>query len=253
MGKPLTTGMLAGLPVTRVTEKPATFNALIYGNSGMGKTVLCGSASAVPDMSPVLFIDIEDGTNSLRTTYPDCDVVVVDSWEGIVNVLRELENNPDLYKTIVVDSLSEMQKLALYYIMSKANPPMDPTVDKAGWDEYAKILEVMRMFTRRAKKLPCNVLMTALLDEEKDKKTGKTMYKPLLTGKFKQEIGALPDEVFYLYVVEQYNEEIEQDQMVRVLLTAATDTAVAKDRSGMLPQVIPNPTMEIVYNTMFNK
>lgn len=244
----LTPASIGGLPIQKVIEKPPTINVLIYAKPGTGKTVLSGSASMVPEMSPVLLVDIEGGTNSLRNTYPDVDTVRVTSWTELLEICDYLADENNHYKTVVFDSLSEIQKLNMYYNMRKAGK--NPMEEKADWDDWGKNLESMRFFVRATRDLPINVIWTALLDESQDKKTGKTMKMPYFTGKFKQEIAAIPDEVFFYYLKEQYDDEADQETTIRVLLTASTDDTVAKDRSGQLPQVIVSPTMQTLYEQM---
>ena len=244
----LTPASIGGLPIQKVIEKSPTINVLVYGKPGTGKTVLAGSSSMVPEMSPVLLVDIEGGTNSLRTTYPDVDTVRVTTWPELLEICDYLADENNHYKTVVFDSLSEIQKLNMYYNMRKAGK--NPMEEKADWDDWGKNLESMRFFVRATRDLPINVIWTALLDESQDKKTGKTMKMPYFTGKFKQEIAAIPDEVFFYYLKEQYDDEAEEDVTLRILLTASTDDTVAKDRSGQLPQVIVSPTMQTLYEQM---
>jgi len=69
----ITPSTLAGLKLQRVREVPPHFNLLIYGRSGVGKTLLAGSSYAVPEMRRVLLIDIEGGTLTLRKPFPDVE------------------------------------------------------------------------------------------------------------------------------------------------------------------------------------
>ena len=66
---------IGGRPITAAGEAERRINVLIYGDSGIGKTVLAGSAAAVPEMRDVLVLDAEGGTESLVRTYPQCDAV----------------------------------------------------------------------------------------------------------------------------------------------------------------------------------
>ena len=113
----LTENTLGGLKVQPVSERPQVVNMLVYGDPGVGKTVLAGSASEVEAMSPVLFIDVEGGTMSLRNKYPQVDVVRVASWSDMTSVYNDIASSTDSYKTIVLDSLTEIQKFSMYNIM----------------------------------------------------------------------------------------------------------------------------------------
>lgn len=244
----LTPTSIGGLPVKKVIEREPTINVLIYGKAGTGKTVLSGSASMVEGMSPALLVDVEGGTNSLRNTYPGVDTVRITTWMELLEVCDFIADGDHSYKTLIIDSLSEVQKLNMYYSMRKAGK--NPMEEKADWDDWGKNLESMRFFVRTTRDLPINVIWTALLDESSDKKTGKTMRMPYFTGKFKQEIAAIPDEVFYYYIRDIYDEEKDEEVPTRVLLTSSTDDTVAKDRSGQLPLLMIAPTMQTLYTEM---
>ena len=74
---------IAGLPINKVTEHPPFFNMLVYGESGVGKTTLAGSADEVAEMRKVLIIDIEGGTLSIRKKFPNVEVVRVKNWPDL--------------------------------------------------------------------------------------------------------------------------------------------------------------------------
>ena len=116
----LTNKTLGGLKVQPAGERPQVLNMLVYGDPGVGKTVLAGSASQVEAMSPVLFIDVEGGTMSLRNRYPDVEVVRVSSWSDMTSLYNDIANT-DSYKTIVLDSLTEIQKFSMYNIMREVS------------------------------------------------------------------------------------------------------------------------------------
>src|SRR5262245_16845975 len=104
---------------------------LVYGEAGAGKTVLCGSASEVEEMAPVLFIDVEAGTLSLRAFYPRVEVVRVESMADMNNVFMALRQGEGGYKTVVLDSLTEIQKFSMNDIMRnlvKQEPDRDPDI-----------------------------------------------------------------------------------------------------------------------------
>lgn len=239
--------MALTLPIAKIGERSVYHNFLIYGDAGVGKTVLAGSAQAVIHAGPVLFVDIEAGTNSLLKTYPDVDSVRISTWKELQDIYDYLVDEDHGYKTVVIDSLTEAQKINMYFIMKRAG--LEPGEDKSGWDEYNMSLEHMNKFVRAFRDLPMNVIFTALADSERDK-MGKLSIFPFFTGKFKKVVAGLLDEVFYLYIKELYDEETKETSMHRLLLTSATETTIGKDRSGQLPQVILDPTMDEIFRIM---
>src|SRR5687768_13429392 len=140
---------LAGLPVQKVQARGQFINLLVYGDSGTGKTTLAGSADAVPALRPVLMIDIEGGAESLRSQYPNVDVVRVTTWDEMQRVYDELHRGGHGYQTVILDSLTEIQKFSMYNIMTalvKSKPDVDP--DIPGMREWGKNIEQIRRFVR---------------------------------------------------------------------------------------------------------
>lgn len=249
MTETLTPKSIAGLTVSPVQERSQYLNILCYADSGTGKTVFAGSADAVPSLRPVLFIDIEGGTESLRHTYPDVEVIRVSTWKQMQEVYNELHQGKHGYKTVVLDSLTEIQKFSMYGIMEdlvRGKPEADP--DVPGMREWGKNIEQIRRFVRAFRDLPMNSIFTALVRSEKDTKTGVTSLMPMLSGKLAHEVAAFLDIVVYYYVKQIGSGE--GAELKRLMLCHKTEQHVAKDRSGRLPLVIEGPTMKAVYDLM---
>lgn len=247
----LTQRTLAGLEVRRVEERSSYFNILLYGDSGVGKTTLAGSADDVPSMRPVLFIDIEGGTESLRHSYPEVETVRITTWKEMQEVYNVLYSGEHEYKTVVLDSLTEIQKFNMYQIMSdvaQKRPDLDP--DVPSMREWGKNLEQIRRMVRGFRDLEMHTIFTALAKTDKDQKTGITTTKPSLSGKMADEVAAFLDVVVYYYV-KQIGDGSDVE-FKRLLLTAKTDSQVAKDRTGRLPMVVEGPTMSEIYRIMTN-
>ncbi|HVI78685.1 MAG TPA: ATP-binding protein [Candidatus Acidoferrum sp.] len=247
MAEVLTPGSVAGLKVTKAQQRSPHLNILIYGDYGVGKTVLLGSAQAVEAMQPLLLLDYEGGTESLRRTYPDVDVLRVQNWEDMQRVYDELHRTGgNGYKTIGLDSLSEIQKFSMYDIMEKRSvdalargDEVDP--DIPGIREWGKNIEQTRKFVRAFRDLPVHTIFTALSKDDKDQRTGKRKTLPSLSGRVAQEVPAFLDVVVYYYMKRVGDEE------KRMLLCNATEGNTAKDRTGRLPLVLEEPTMAKIF------
>lgn len=242
----LTPGNLAGLKVGKVLEEKVPYlNFLIYGESSVGKTTLSGSADKVPDMRPVLFVDIEGGTFSLQNAGHNVDVVRVKTWKEMQELYDHLYEGTHGYQTIVLDSLTEIQKFNMYNIMEDMvarKPDADPDIPSIR--EWGKNGEQIRRFVRAFRDLPTHTIFTALQKIEKDDRTGIRWTYPDLSGKLASQVAAFVDFVFYYYVKQVKNDETGEPENRRFILTQKTESQIAKDRSGRLPIVVENPTMK---------
>jgi phage nucleotide-binding protein len=242
----LTPEMLGGLEVTTVQAAVTKINMLVYGEPGVGKTVLAASAAAIPEMSPVLIIDIEGGTLSAAKMGFDCKTVRVKKWNDMQKVYDALYRGNHPYKTIVLDSLTEIQKFSMAEIMVKVveeDGDRDPEVPSIR--EWGKNGEQTRRVVRGFRDLPMNSIFTCLSDADRDKSGNVTKTRPSLSGKLKAEVAGFVDIVAYMY------KKTVGDNTQRLLMTSGTDKYVAKDRSDSLPAILQNPTMADIFAAVY--
>lgn len=101
------------LPIKPVGEVKNSRSWAIYGRSGAGKTTF---ASTFP--KPILFLDIKDrGTDSIADV-PKVDVMAVETWDDIEDVYWYLKENPNKYKTVVFDTVSQLQQLCTLHVLA---------------------------------------------------------------------------------------------------------------------------------------
>lgn len=246
MTEVLTKDTLGGLPVSNVEDIPPYINMLIYGDPGVGKTVLAGSASAVEALAPVIYIDVEGGTLSLRERFPEVKVIRIKTFNDLGKVFEELARGNHGYKTVVLDSISEIQKFGMYAVMKRAlenDPDRDP--DLPGIGEWGKNTEQMRRFIRAFRDLPMNTIFLALGATDQDKR-GNKLTKPALSAKLSNEVAGFLDVVCYMY-----KKTIDQE-VSRYLLTAGTDEFIAKDRTDRLPPILEAPDMQTIHQILFS-
>jgi AAA domain-containing protein len=83
---------------------------VLYGRSGTGKTTLAGSWP-----KPMLYLDIRDkGTDSISDIEDDdLDLVEIEDADQIDEILLFLIRNPKKYKTVIFDTMSQLQEMTV--------------------------------------------------------------------------------------------------------------------------------------------
>jgi hypothetical protein len=195
--------------------------ACIYGEAGVGKTVLCATAPAP------FVISAERGLLSLkRYRIPYAEVRSVQQLDDVHRWVMN-SNESRQFATFCLDSVSEIGDVCL------AAALVGKKDGRAAYGETnEKIAGVMRSF--RDLSGP-NVYFTAHADFDKDERTGETKWRPSLPGKtLMRELPYFFDELFFLKKFDGPN-----GQEGRALLTRPNNQYSAKDRSGLLAEWEP--------------
>lgn len=229
-------GSLGGLKVKNAADPRPNLTALIYGEGGTGKTTLAASIADVERFGPVLHLNIENGAGSISSR-SNIDVVDIDTILELQAVFSELHSKGGAgYGTVIVDNLTEAQAQGFDHIL-KAGKSRDfvdfegATFSNGAWNRSS---EQMRKLVRYFRDLPVYTIFVAWEKDYSD--TGAPDIGPHFTKTFGKEAPGLVNDVYRLSVK---NGE-------RILQTGRTDRASAKDRTGLLPTIIKNPTMSIL-------
>jgi len=229
---------------------------MFYGEPGVGKTHLLGTAQDHKETSPLLVIDIDGGITTLRRR-KDIDVIQVRSVNQLIGAYRDLFNaipsdgKKFPYGTVGIDTFSELQQLDLVEIMvafAKINDKIDADVpDQRG---YGKSGTHMRKLARAFRDLPCNVIFNCHSQSDRDNNM-RMIYQPKLVGKLRIDIPGFLDVVGY-YRAEGTGElDTEGNPIVnRFLQFQKTETTIAKDRTGAFDAIEMNPTIPILWEKL---
>jgi hypothetical protein len=203
---------------------------LVYGGSGVGKTVLC---STLPD---TLIISAEAGLLSLAKK--SIATTVVNSYEQLLDVYNWLAYSAEAryFQSAALDSVSEIAEKVLSAAMLTVGAK-DPR--KAYMDMADKLMIAIKAFRDLPGK---HVLFTAKMEWEKDEATGINTFQPAMPGKkLGPQLPYLFDEVFRLGI-----NKTPQGETYRFLQTQPDLQYNAKDRSGNLATIEqPNLTAVI--------
>jgi hypothetical protein len=187
-------------------SKTTTFACLVYGPSSAGKTHFAGT------FPEPFFIDADRGMRSLQGELPRIQLQKAEKpFSLVLSILQDAVASRGPWaqggslasrKTIVIDSITA---LIDDYMMPEAmrEGKRNFLDEKASYDEYGKIKSRMTALASVIKDLALTkyVVMTALVEEEKDENSGLLIGKPMLTGKYRDKIMADFDETYYMEAV----------------------------------------------------
>lgn len=209
-------------------------NALLYGRHGAGKSTLAGSAADVPEMEDVLVITAEGGDvvyegNPRIDNWERLDIIKIDRIEQFQKVYEWLrahvqfrdrpERADDLrklqdlafppehladserlrrFRTVVVDSFTEIESLNLTKIMGE-DKPLDAGDDfeVAGWPQFRKNTHIIQKAIRNFRDLDINFLAVCSEAWAQDERKAYH-YTPRMTGQLKDIIQGFFDVVGWL-------------------------------------------------------
>lgn len=207
-----------------VEEYAEFFSFLPYGESGIGKTHLIGTAADHPLLTPVLLLDLEGGRRTLRGVH-GIEYVRVKKISQLVSIQNELfKADGAHYGLVALDSVSETEDIDLREIMKivkKADQERD--IEVPAPREWGINRWHMRDIVRSFRDLPVHTIFTAL-DLHEKKEGQRLKIKPNLPGKQGAEIPGFTDIVGY------YRKEGNK----RKLQLMGTETVLAKTRFSEL-------------------
>lgn len=212
---------------------------LVYGSPGVGKTVFA-STSEKP-----LFIDTEKGMMSVQRKL---DFVSINNFSEFEELLRDIVMNVDeykkKYKTLVVDSISELQKRSMDGILDEAmkkNVTRDPNLITQ--NDWGKNTEQMRKSLRLLRDLSehFNIVLTALAKEAETDEGLKR--RPATTPALFDSINAYVDLIGFMGIKEIPLDN-DQVKIQRYLVFTQTPKIIAKSRIPGFPKIIMDPTWD---------
>ena len=167
------------------------FNCILYGAPGAGKTTCAATAPG-----PVLFLDCDQGLLALQN--PDPEIIKklgiklddlyfesITSYDEMVEVIKKVSNEcktqPGWWGTVVLDNLTELQRVLLTDLLRQS----DRTVPQL--QDWNVMLLRMQAIVRTVRNLPVNSIFIAH-ERESDKAIG-----PALSGRIEEELPGYVD------------------------------------------------------------
>ncbi|MBD3268523.1 AAA family ATPase [bacterium] len=231
------------MPIKSMEETVKYLKVLVYGESGVGKTWLAGSAADVEEMSPVLISDFEEGLISIRDR--EMDVLKVRDHHDLrelSDVIKNIGSEEVPYKTVIVDSLTELYDLNME-VQLRAEQRPNAVPELRDWLICAN---KMRKFLRFVRAQPMNFITICQARVLEDELTGAVSRVPDLPGKLSGQVGHYFDIVGYLSV----SLDRSGETVTRTLQVQPYRRITAKDRTGEFGVAIEDPTMKKLYEAV---
>lgn len=166
---------MSSLPTRKSSELSKNRSYVFYGQAGTGKTTLAGSFP-----KPCLLINCRDeGSDSIADQ--DVDVFDVEEWNDLERAYWYLKKNPTKFKSVVIDTMSQLQGIAIEQVLDEKNKK--GSADDIGWgtmtqQEWGAVASMMKPKITEFRDLPLETIFIAqhrvfnvTVDEEQDPKT----------------------------------------------------------------------------------
>lgn len=138
----------------------STIKALVYGQPGLGKSTL-----ALSTPNPVLF-DFDGGVQRVNGAF-QCPTLPVSSWDEVLVGLSELENEPNDFQTIVIDTAGKMLDFMSSYII-RNEPKMAMRDGSLSLKGYGARKVMFVNFLKRVSMMGKHIIFVAHEREERD-------------------------------------------------------------------------------------
>lgn len=191
-----------------------------------------------------VFMNLQNKKDSPEYEAARQRLIKLEAW--MKEVPEESIKEPKIYRTIVVDSLTEVQKYAMYHILGIDinEVALDQDISIPKIQDWGKNSEMIRMLVRAFRDLDMHTIFTTLDSSEKDETDGKIAITPSLPGKLSKEVPAFVDIVGYMHVVPNKN---QPDNPQRMLQVQPMGKYNAKSRYKSLGVYIEDPTISKMF------
>ena len=215
--------------------------AVLHGPAGSGKTY---SISTIPNPDTVLVLSAEAGLLSIRNKAKDVDVAVITCVEDLEKAYAIIAEPNSKYKTVVLDSLTEIaQQVLAKEIKEKKDP-------RQAYGELS--IRMTRMIKAFRDMSGLNVILICQQERIIDD-AGRIYYGAAFPGKkLGQAVPYLPDLVGCVRIKRDLMEDGSPGPVRRAFQFGYDEQYECKDRSGALAD-FEEPSWTVIFAKINNQ
>lgn len=228
--------------IVSVREAEPWVKVLLFGKNGKGKTRTGATAPKC-----VILDCNEKGTKSIRN-YPGVEVFHAKTWEDVVWFYWYLRSGEHEHESFMVDTVTGMQSLCMTQVLQESedrDPAKDPKM--ASMRDYGKVNQLMKDMMLWMRNLPMHVVFIAQERTFDNEETGETEKVPDLSPGSRATLTACVDFIGHIRSKEVRTVNKRTKKEVKgwrtLMLIGPHETYLTKDRSGVLPRVVVNPSI----------
>lgn len=242
-------------PVLHKSVSRKSWNILLYSVPGVGKTTLAAGAAEVPELGPVLIIDLDRGLRSVEhvKNLSNTQISSAAELEEVLWALTEPKSEFGAFKTVVLDSVTELVAMDIEDVAeAAAKAGRRPDRDQVQLLDYKWVGQRTLRLLRHLRDIPQNVIFTAKATKilpanaEGQPIPGSKPSEifPTMPKKVREELAGMVDVVGYLNL---------ESNGTRKLYTEAIGPILAKNRVAGFPAAIDNPTFAMLHSFLSSK